>query len=78
MDNNTRVATSTPEVASTLRSQYTPNLMSSNFIDESKLSFEQEKGQGYYQTPNAVDVNVVKPSVDSKDRGYTVVKPDAT
>lgn len=77
VDNQTRVANSTPEMASTLRSQYTPNLLSSNFIDESKLSFENEKGHGHFQSPNAVDVSVVKPSVDSTDRGYTVVKPDA-
>lgn len=72
-DNQTRVADSTPGMASTLRSQYTPNLLTSNFIDENKLSFEHEKGQ----SPNAFDVNVVKPSVDSADRGYTVLKPDA-
>jgi hypothetical protein len=57
----------------TIRTHYSPNLVETNVVSDSKFSFDQH-GQQTTQAPNAADPTFVKPSV--ADQNYSIVKPD--
>lgn len=53
--------------------QYSPNLIETHVVPDSKFSLDNNT---YSESPHTLDTSVVKPSVAGNDHGYSIVKPD--